>query len=45
MIRFRPIKNRKTDEKMKIFGPAIMITIIGFFVAYHFVAPGYPLLK
>jgi TRAP transporter TAXI family solute receptor len=42
MIRFRPIKNRKTDEKMKIFGPAIVITIIGFFVAYHFVAPAPP---
>ena len=42
MIKFRPIKDRNTDEKMKIFGPAIVITIIGFLVAYHFVAPAPP---
>ena len=39
MIKFRPIKDRSTDEKMRIFGPAVVIAIIGFFAAYHFVAP------
>jgi TRAP transporter TAXI family solute receptor len=31
-----------TKEKLKIFGPAILIAIIGFVVAYQFVAPAPP---
>ena len=42
MTKFRPIKDRNTGEKMKVFGPAVVITIIGFVVAYHFVAPAPP---
>jgi len=36
------IKNLDTGEKLKIFGPAIFITFIGFLVAYQFVAPAPP---
>jgi len=35
-------KNLDTGEKLKIFGPAIIITCIGFLVAYQFVAPAPP---
>ena len=42
MIKFRNIRNRDTGEKIKIFGPAVLITIIGFLVAYQFVAPAPP---
>jgi TRAP transporter TAXI family solute receptor len=31
-----------TKEKIKIFGPAIVIVIVGFMVAYQFVAPAPP---
>ena len=39
MIKLRNMRNRDTGEKLKIFGPAVVITIIGFMVAYQFVAP------
>jgi hypothetical protein len=29
----------KLREKLKIFGPAMVIAIVGFVVAYQFVAP------
>jgi TRAP transporter TAXI family solute receptor len=35
-------KNLEYGEKLKIFGPAIFITFIGFLVAYQFVAPAPP---
>ncbi|MBU0768350.1 MAG: hypothetical protein KJ687_04580 [Proteobacteria bacterium] len=31
-----------TKEKLKIFGPAMVIAIVGFVVAYQFVAPASP---
>jgi TRAP transporter TAXI family solute receptor len=42
MIRLRRIHDRDSGEKLKIFGPAILITIIGFVVAYQFVSPAPP---
>jgi len=39
---WRLTKNLDTGEKLKIFGPAIIITCIGFLVAYQFVAPAPP---
>ncbi|MGW8324484.1 MAG: TAXI family TRAP transporter solute-binding subunit, partial [Desulfobacterales bacterium] len=35
-------KELDTKDKLKIFGPAILITIFGFVVAYHFVDPAPP---
>lgn len=42
MIQLRPVKDRDSGEKLKIFGPAILITIIGFVVAYQYVTPAPP---
>ena len=37
-------KKEKIDakEKLKIFGPAMVIVIVGFLVTYQFVAPAPP---
>ena len=39
------LKKEKLDakEKLKIFGPAMVIAIVGFVVAYQFIAPAPPL--
>jgi len=42
MIRLRKKEELDTKEKLKIFGPAILLTIVGFVVAYQFVAPAPP---
>ena len=42
MIKYRGFRNRDTAEKLKIFGPAIVVTIVGFLVTYQFVAPPPP---
>ena len=42
MIRFRDMKDGDSGEKLKIFGPAILITVIGFVIAYQYVAPAPP---
>jgi len=34
MIRLRKKEKLDTKEKLKIFGPAIVIAIVGFVVAY-----------
>jgi TRAP transporter TAXI family solute receptor len=33
---------RSTGDRLKIFGPAILVTVVGFVVAYQFVAPAPP---
>ncbi|HSQ86925.1 MAG TPA: TAXI family TRAP transporter solute-binding subunit [Desulfobacterales bacterium] len=42
MIKLRKKENLDTKEKLKIFTPAIIIVIVGFVVAYQFVAPAPP---
>ncbi|MGD8701230.1 MAG: TAXI family TRAP transporter solute-binding subunit [Desulfosarcina sp.] len=42
MIRLPTLKANDGGEKLKIFGPAIVLTIIGFVVAYQFVSPAPP---
>ena len=42
MIRLNKKEKLDTKEKLKIFGPAILLTMIGFVVAYQFVAPAPP---
>ena len=42
MINLGDIKNGDSREKLKIFGPAILVTIIGFVIAYQYVAPAPP---
>jgi TRAP transporter TAXI family solute receptor len=42
MINLGDIKNRDSREKLKVFGPAILITIIGFVIAWQYVAPAPP---
>jgi TRAP transporter TAXI family solute receptor len=42
LIRFRQFKDPDVEEKLKFFGPAALITIIGFIIAYQFVAPAPP---
>ena len=42
MIRLSDIKSRDSREKLKIFGPAIVVTIIGFVIAWQYVAPAPP---
>jgi TRAP transporter TAXI family solute receptor len=39
MFKSRKIEKLETKEKLKIFGPGIVVTIIAFVVAYQFVAP------
>ncbi|NQT69486.1 MAG: TAXI family TRAP transporter solute-binding subunit [Desulfobacteraceae bacterium] len=42
MFKSRKIEKLDTKEKLKIFGPGIVVTIIAFVVAYQFVAPTPP---
>lgn len=42
MIKLWKKEKLDTKEKLKIFGPAIVIAILGFAVAYQFVAPAPP---
>jgi uncharacterized protein len=42
MIKLRKKEKLDTKEKLKIFGPATVIAIVGFMVAYQFVAPAPP---
>jgi len=42
MVKLKKIEKLDTKEKLKIFGPAIVITIIAFVAAYQFVAPAPP---
>jgi len=42
MIRFRYRKDRDAIEKIKIFAPALIVVLIGFIIAYQFVAPAPP---
>ncbi|MDH3880921.1 MAG: ABC transporter substrate-binding protein, partial [Desulfobacteraceae bacterium] len=42
MTKLREKEKLDTKEKLKIFGPAMVIAIIGFMVAYQFVAPAPP---
>jgi TRAP transporter TAXI family solute receptor len=42
MIRFSTIKKLNTKEKVKIFGPTILILLVGFLLAYQFVEPAPP---
>ena len=42
MIQFRHMKNGDSGEKLKIFGPAILVAIIGFVIAWQYVAPAPP---
>ena len=42
MFKFKKKENLETKEKLIIFGPAILITIIGFVIAYQYVAPAPP---
>jgi len=42
MIKLRKKEKLDTKEKLKIFGPATVIAIIGFLVTYQFVAPAPP---
>ena len=42
MIRFRQISERENGDRLKIFGPAILVTIIGFVIAWQFVSPAPP---
>jgi len=42
MIKLRKKEKLDAKEKLKIFGPATVIAIVGFMVAYQFVAPAPP---
>ena len=42
MIKLKKKEKMDTKEKLKIFGPAMVIVIVGFLVAYQFVAPAPP---
>jgi hypothetical protein len=42
MIKLRKKEKLDTKEKLKIFGPAMVIAIFGFMVAYQFVTPAPP---
>ena len=42
MMKLMEKEKLDTKDKLKIFGPAIVITIIGFVVAYQFVSPAPP---
>ena len=42
MIKLRKKEKFDAKEKLKIFGPAMVIAIVGFVVAYQFVAPAPP---
>ncbi len=42
MIQLRHMNGGDSGEKLKIFGPAILITVIGFVIAYQYVAPAPP---
>ncbi len=42
MIHLHDIKGRDGGEKLKIFGPAILVTIVGFIIAWQYVAPAPP---
>ena len=42
MVRFRYRKDRYAIEKIKIFAPALIVVLIGFIIAYQFVAPAPP---
>lgn len=42
MIKLRKKEKLDTKEKLKIFGPASVLAIVGFLVAYQFVAPAPP---
>jgi len=42
MIKLRKKEQLEAKEKLKIFGPATVIAIVGFLVAYQFVAPAPP---
>jgi TRAP transporter TAXI family solute receptor len=42
MIRLRKKEKLDTKEKLKIFTPAMIVVLVGFVVAYQFVAPAPP---
>ena len=42
MIKLRKKEKLDTKEKLRIFGPATVMAIVGFLVAYQFVAPAPP---
>lgn len=42
MIRLSTINQLATKEKIKIFGPTLLLLIVGFVFAYQFVAPAPP---
>ncbi|MGB2690301.1 MAG: hypothetical protein WBC36_15065, partial [Desulfobacterales bacterium] len=42
MIKLRKKEKLDIKEKLKIFGPATVIAIVGFMVAYQFVTPAPP---
>lgn len=42
MIQLRHMKDGDSGEKLKIFGPAILVAIIGFVIAWQYVAPAPP---
>jgi TRAP transporter TAXI family solute receptor len=42
MMKLMEKEKLDTKNKLKIFGPAIVVTIIGFMVAYQFVSPAPP---
>ena len=39
MIKLRKKEKLDTKDKLKIYGPAVLFTIIGIVVAYQFVDP------
>ena len=42
MIKLRKKEKLDAKEKLKIFGPATVIAIVGFLVTYQFVSPAPP---
>jgi uncharacterized protein len=42
MVRIKRLKKLDTKGKIKIFGPAFLVVVLGFFVAYQFVEPAPP---
>ncbi len=42
MIQLRHMKDGDSGEKLKIFGPAILVAIIGFVIAWQYVGPAPP---
>ena len=42
MIKLKKKEKRDTKDKLKIYGPALLVTIIGVVVAYQFVSPAPP---